>query len=72
MKVKVIEVRGSDNRYSAYVDYDDFIFGLAGFGKSANEAIQDFYESYYEEKEMCLKEGKEFPELVFDIQYDVS
>ena len=72
MKVKVIVERGSDNRYSAYMDYDDLNFGLAGFGKSAKEAIQDFYESYNEEKEMCLKEGKEFPELEFDIQYDVS
>ena len=72
MKVKVIVERGSDNKYSAFMDYYDLNFGLAGFGNTAKEAIQDFYECYNEEKEMCLKEGKEIPELEFDIQYDVS
>ena len=72
MKVKVIVERGTDNKYSAYMDYYDLDFGLAGFGNTAKEAIMDFYESYNEEKEMCLKEGKVIPKLEFDIQYDVS
>jgi len=72
MKVTVIVERGKDNKYSAFMDYYDLDFGLAGFGNSAKEAIQDFHESYNEEKEMCLKEGKSIPELEFDIQYDVS
>jgi hypothetical protein len=70
-KVKVIVERGSDNRYSAYMDCYDFDFGLAGFGKTAKEAIADFYESYEEEKVMCDKEGKTVPELEFDIRYDM-
>jgi hypothetical protein len=71
MKVKVIIERGSDNKYSAYMDYYDFDFGLSGFGNTAKEAIADFYESYEEEKTMCAKEGKVIPELEFDIKYDV-
>ena len=70
-KVKVIVERGSDNKYSAYMDYYEFDFGLAGFGNSAKAAIEDFYKAYDEEKSMCLNEGKEMPELEFDIQYDV-
>ena len=70
-KVKVIVERGSDNRYSAYMDYYDFDFGLAGFGNSAKTAIEDFYKAYNEEKVMCANEGKAIPELEFEIQYDV-
>ena len=69
-KVKVIVERGSDNRFSAYMDYYDLDFGLAGFGSTANDAIVDFYEAYEEEKVMSAKEGKMTPELVFDVCYD--
>ncbi|MDR2691470.1 MAG: hypothetical protein LBB73_04120 [Dysgonamonadaceae bacterium] len=67
-KVKVIVELGSDNRYSAYMDCYDYNFGLAGFGSTAKDAIEDFYESYREERDMCAKEGKEMPELEFDIR----
>jgi len=70
-KVKVIVERGSDNRYSAYMDYYECDFGLAGFGNSAKEAIEDFYLAYEEEKNMCLNERKVMPELEFDFHYDV-
>jgi hypothetical protein len=70
-KVKVIVEKGSDNKYSAYMDCYDFDFGLAGFGNTARDAITDFYKSYEEEKELCAKEGKSAPELEFDIKYDV-
>ncbi|MDR2585887.1 MAG: DNA-binding protein [Prevotellaceae bacterium] len=72
MKVRVIVERGKDNKFSAFMDYYDLEFGLAGFGNTAKEAIQDFYESYDEEKEMCQREGKSIPELEFEIQYDMS
>jgi hypothetical protein len=70
-KVKVIVEQGSDGKYSAYMDCSDFDFGLAGFGNTSKEAIDDFYEAYAEEKLMCVKEGKVAPELEFDIQYDM-
>jgi len=68
-KVQVIIERGSDNKYSAYMDFYDFDFGLAGFGNTANDAILDFYEAYEQEKRMCVEEGKSIPELEFDIKY---
>jgi predicted RNase H-like HicB family nuclease len=71
-KVKVIIERGSDNRYSAYMDCYDFDFGLAGFGNTSKEAIADFYEAWEEEKAMYAKENKIAPEIEFDIQYDVA
>jgi len=70
-KVKVILERGSDNKFSAYMDYYDLNFGLAGFGNTAQTAIEDFMKAYEEEKAMCSKEGKEIPELKFEFYYDV-
>jgi len=70
-KVKVIVERGSDNKYSAYMDCYEFDFGLAGFGNSAKDAIEDFNKAYEEEKSMCANENKSCPELLFEIKYDV-
>jgi hypothetical protein len=72
IKVKVIIERGSDGKYSAYMDYYELDFGLAGFGNTAKEAIADFYEAFEQEKRLCIAEGKQLPELEFDIRYDVS
>jgi hypothetical protein len=71
-KVTVIVERGSDNKYSAYMDSYDFDFGLAGFGDTVQDALTDFYAAYDEEKAICEKEGKTAPALEFDIRYDVS
>jgi len=70
-KVKVIVERGNDNRYSAYMDYYGFDFGLAGFGNNAKEAIADINAAYEEEKKLRQNEGKEMPELEFEIYFDV-
>ena len=70
-KVNVIVERGSDNKYSAFMDNYEFEFGLAGFGDNPKAAIEDFYMAYEQEKAMCANEGKECPELIFEICYDV-
>ncbi|MDR3341165.1 MAG: DNA-binding protein [Candidatus Symbiothrix sp.] len=70
--VKVIVERGKDGMFSANMDYYDFDFGLSGFGNTSKEALQDFYECYEEAKKMCSAEGKNPPELAFEIEYDVS
>jgi hypothetical protein len=54
------------------MDCYDFDFGLSGFGDTAKEALQDFYECYEEAKQMNAAEEKETPELQFEIEYDVS
>jgi hypothetical protein len=71
MKVKVVVEKGKDNRFSAYMDYYELDFGLSGFGKTAQEAIRDFYECYEEAKIIQFREGKIAPELEFEIQYDL-
>jgi hypothetical protein len=72
IEVKVQVERGSDGRYSAYMDYYDLEFGLSGFGSTVRDAISDFYLSWEEEKKMLAAEGKEIPELGFHFIYDLS
>ena len=72
MKVDVIVEKGNDNLFSVNMDYYKLNFGLSGFGKTANEAIKDFYECWEEAKEMCKNDGQDIPELEFNIKYDVT
>ena len=71
-KVKVVVEHGKDGKFSAYMDCHYYDFGLAGFGNTAKEAIEDFYIAAKEEKAMCENEGKTMPELEFEICYDVT
>jgi hypothetical protein len=72
MNVNVIVEKGTDNRFSAFMDYTGFDFGLSGFGQTAEEAIKDFYKCWEEEQGMLKQEKKEIPELEFNIKHDVT
>ena len=72
MEVKVTIEKSPDGTYSAYMEelFEDF--GLAGYGNSAKEAIEDFYCSVQETKELLEKKGKTMPELTFSFYYDLQ
>lgn len=72
MEVKVTIEKSPDGTYSAYMEelFDDF--GLAGYGNSAKEAIEDFYCSVQETKDLLEKKGKTMPELTFSFYYDLQ
>jgi hypothetical protein len=72
MKVKAIIERGKDGFFSVYMDNDDFKFGLNGQGNTVEEAKADFLVAHDEMKSLFLDENKEFPELVFEYEYDVD
>ncbi len=67
-----VEKSRSENYYSCYMMDDMPDFGLAGFGKSAKEAIEDLYVAQQEIREDLAKEGKEMPELEFRFKFDVG
>ncbi|KAA6331830.1 hypothetical protein EZS27_019609 [termite gut metagenome] len=72
MKVDVIIERGESGFYSAYMDYDDFDFGLYGGGYTVEETIKDFLEGKEFMRESYKEEGRSFPEdLGFNFKYDV-
>lgn len=72
MKATVIVEKSSDGTYSAYMEDDMPDFGLAGYGQSAKEAIEDFYISVNETREYLKNEGKEIPEMTFSFYYDLQ
>lgn len=72
MKTEVIIERGSDGLYAAYTEEMFDNFGLAGYGDSVEEALEDFNVSVSEMNEMRLEEG--LPPLQIEIvpKYDIE
>ena len=46
--------------------------GINGFGRDSRETIKDMQVAVQEYKEMKAEEGKEFPDVEFDIRFDVG
>lgn len=72
MEVKVTVEKSPDGTYSVFMEDDLPDFGLAGYGQSAKEAIDDFFCSLKETEEIMTKKGKIMPELDFSFFYDLQ
>jgi hypothetical protein len=74
MKVKAFMERGNDGSYGVYVDLEDntLNYGIIGEGKTSKEAVDDFYNSYKEMKELYASENKHFEEAEFEFKYDTA
>jgi hypothetical protein len=74
MKIKTFIERGNDGSYGVYVDLEDnnLNYGIIGDGKTIKEAIDDFYNSYKEMKELYISENKHFEEAEFEFKYDTA
>ena len=72
MKATVIVEKNSDGTYSAFMEDDMPDFGLAGYGNSAKEAIDDFHAAVEDTADFLRKNGKEMPELSFSYLYDLQ
>jgi len=74
MKVKAFIERGNDGSYGIYVDLEDntLNYGIIGDGLTVKDAIDDFYNSYKEMKELYKSENKHFKEAEFEFKYDTA
>ncbi|MFV0564945.1 MAG: helix-turn-helix domain-containing protein [Flavobacteriaceae bacterium] len=74
MKIDAI-IQKDANRYEIVIDPDknyNLTFSLFGEGTTVTEAIEDFYISQSEIKELYHDQGKTFPEnLEFNFKYDL-
>lgn len=68
-KEKAILEKGNDGLYSVFMPNDDYNFGLSGYGTTEQEAIDDFYASVEEMRELEEADGRVFPNLCFEIQH---
>jgi len=75
MELEVIIQKG-ENRYELVINPDKdypMDFGLFGEGTTVKEAIEDFYISLEEVKDIYKDEKKDFPaNLTFDFKYDMA
>lgn len=72
MKITVFIERGMDNTYSVFVPDNPLPFGIFGEGNTVDEAMNDFYESLQEMKELFSGQKKEIPDVEFEFKYDIA
>lgn len=69
---KVIIEVSTDGLFSAYMPSNEYSFGLAGYGDTEQEAIEDFYECVSEMRKIEEAKGRTFPELQFCFEHAVG
>lgn len=70
--IKVILEASNDGLFSAYMPSNEYGFGLAGYGETEKEAIEDFYSCVSEMRELEEADGRVFPELQFQFEHVVG
>lgn len=70
-RIKVY-VEASSYGYSAYMEKTDLDYACIGEGKTVEEAISDFEESYQEIKDYYKQENLVFKDAEFVYYYDIS
>lgn len=73
MRLTAIVERGKGKRnFSCFATKSVGKCGLAGYGASAKEAMDDIMIALQEYKEEAEKEGMEFPDVEFDFRFDIG
>ena len=75
MKVKRLAIveRGKGKRnFSCFATEGVGNCGLAGYGATAREAMEDIKTTVKEYKEMAAEKGEEFPDVEFDFRFDIG
>ena len=71
-RVVYVERGKGKGNFSCFAPEPVGTFGLAGYGKTAREAMADIKVSLQEFKEMEAEEGREVPDVEFDFRLDVG
>ena len=71
-KIKVIVEKATTGNYACYPEKESEDIGLAGYGDTAAEAIEDFKVAYEELCEFNAKKGIATKELEFEFKYDMQ
>lgn len=69
--VTAIIEKGTDNRYSIYIEDKEYPYGIIGTGDTVKEAMDDFNAGYQDMKDYVLSTGEPFKETSFVFKYDV-
>lgn len=72
MKIEVIIERSSDGLFAAYAEECIGNHGLAGYGDSVEEALEDFNVSVTEMNEMRAEEGLPPVDVEISPKYDIE
>lgn len=70
-QVSAVIERGTDGRYSVYVNDSHYPYGIIGTGSTVQEAEADFQAGYNDMKAFVEESGEAFEEADFSFVYDV-
>lgn len=70
-KVRVF-IEKSEYGFSAYMDDTPLSYSCLGEGKTVEETVADFNQSYAEMREYYHENGKHFEEIEYEFFYDVA
>lgn len=73
-KINAFIERGDNGTYGIYIDLNEnqLTYGIIGEGNTVQDAMDDFYSSYNEMKELYKDENKIFEEVEFLFKYDMA
>lgn len=69
-KVKAIIERGTDGRYSAFLDCDTLEYGVNGQGDTVREVKEDLEGVYDAMRSLYASEGRKFTEVEWEYSFD--
>lgn len=72
MELKAFVEKANNTSYSCCAEESINKCLLVGYGNSASEAIEDFYVSYEELKEMDAERGIQTPDIQLSLSFDVG
>ena len=70
-KTNAIIERGTDGKYSIFIENTNYPYGIIGTGSTVKEAMDDFNDGYNEMKEYVVSTGESFIESEFVFKYDI-
>lgn len=72
METVKVFIEKSSYGFSAYMDDTPLNYGCIGEGKTVEQTIEDFKDSYEEIKEYSAAQGEPFEEVNFEFYYDTA
>ena len=72
MRKCTVFIEKSEYGYSAYIGDTPLEFGCIGEGKTVEETIEDFLETFEPMKQDYICAGSDFAGVAFDVRYDTA
>jgi hypothetical protein len=71
-RLAIMERGKGKGNFSCFCTESVGTYGIHGYGRNSRETIEDLHVVVKECKEMAAEKGEEFPDVEFDVRFDVG